>query len=89
MRLIVIALIAGLHSASAFAISLDATQIDDPAVAFQQPDTPVLAETVPVESGTLGKIAAAGAPEFPVPLSLLLFAAGLAGIIAVHRRPLR
>ncbi|MEM6355178.1 MAG: hypothetical protein AAF844_05795 [Pseudomonadota bacterium] len=38
---------------------------------------------------TLGQIAAAGAPEFPVPVSLLLFAAGLAGIIAIHRRPVR
>ncbi|MEM7497018.1 MAG: hypothetical protein AAF371_03370 [Pseudomonadota bacterium] len=36
---------------------------------------------------TLGNIAAAGAPELPVPASLLFFAAGLAGIIAIHRRP--
>ncbi|MEL6481065.1 MAG: hypothetical protein AAFQ75_06410, partial [Pseudomonadota bacterium] len=81
--------IAGLSGTSALAISLDATAVNDPALTSQLSDAPVLAEAAEAESGTLGKIAAAGAPELPVPPSLLLFAAGLAGVIAVHRRPLR
>ncbi|MEL6768847.1 MAG: hypothetical protein AAFP17_16825 [Pseudomonadota bacterium] len=89
MRLLAVALIAGLVSGHALAISLDATHLDDPVLENPKP-LAVLPETAALaETGTLGRIAAAGAPEFPIPTSLLLFAAGLAGVIAVHRRPLR
>ncbi|MEO1722251.1 MAG: hypothetical protein AAFR84_07595 [Pseudomonadota bacterium] len=88
MRIVVVTVLLALIAGKSPAISIDATNpaILEPAPIVIDPVEPT-DEAAPKE--TLGQIAAAGAPEFPVPMSLLLFAAGLAGIIVIHRRPVR
>ncbi|MEM6946216.1 MAG: hypothetical protein AAF565_20920 [Pseudomonadota bacterium] len=55
----------------------------------QNPTEEAASPTVTQPAPALGGVVPGAGISLPVPASLLLFLAGLAGVVVIHRRPLR